>query len=85
MVGIEDKLKGHVPIGFYVLKHIQGSRPRDVQLTEQQIKQSVRDHVGAVASLKAAVEIKRLPKTRSGKVARNTIACMIHRKPYVVS
>ncbi len=43
---------------------------------------SVRAHVGAVASFKEAVIVKKLPKTRSGKVARNTIAAMIADKPY---
>ncbi len=45
---------------------------------------SVRAHVGAVASFKEAVIVKKLPKTRSGKVARNTIAAMIADKPYKV-
>ena len=51
---------------------------------EKEIIKAVRDHVGAVASLKSAIEVTKLPKTRSGKIARHTISCMIHRKPYVV-
>ena len=51
---------------------------------EKEILKAVRNHVGAVASFKTAIEVTKLPKTRSGKIARRTISCMIHRKPYVV-
>jgi propionyl-CoA synthetase len=33
----------------------------------------VRDRIGAVAALKTVVTIKRLPKTRSGKILRATM------------
>ncbi len=33
----------------------------------------VRDRIGAVAALKTVVAVKRLPKTRSGKILRATM------------
>lgn len=44
----------------------------------------VRKHIGPVASFKDAVIVKRLPKTRSGKVSRQTLAAMVAGKPYKV-
>lgn len=44
----------------------------------------VRQHVGPVASFKDAIVVKRLPKTRSGKIARGTIAALIAGKQYKV-
>ena len=35
--------------------------------------QMVRDRIGPVASFKTATVVKRLPKTRSGKILRGTI------------
>ena len=39
----------------------------------QRLKQMVRDKIGPVAAFKIAIVIKRLPKTRSGKILRGTI------------
>jgi len=45
----------------------------------------VRDSIGPVASFKLAILVPKLPKTRSGKIARNTIAAMAAGKPFQVS
>ena len=45
----------------------------------------VRDGIGPVASFKQVVLVPKLPKTRSGKIARNTIAAMAAGKPFKVS
>jgi propionyl-CoA synthetase len=42
----------------------------------------VRDSVGPFASFKRAVVVKRLPKTRSGKILRQVLRKMIDGKPY---
>jgi len=44
----------------------------------------VREHVGPVASFKDVVIVPRLPKTRSGKIARNTLAAIAAGQPYKV-
>ena len=42
----------------------------------------VRDKVGPVAAFKIAIVVKRLPKTRSGKVLRGTIRKIADKEEY---
>ena len=42
----------------------------------------VRDRIGPVASFKTATVVKRLPKTRSGKILRGTIQKIADNVPY---
>jgi len=42
-----------------------------------ELKQSIRNDIGAIASLKKLLIIERLPKTRSGKILRKTLRQMI--------
>jgi propionyl-CoA synthetase len=42
----------------------------------------VRDRIGPVAAFKTAAVVARLPKTRSGKMLRNTIKCIADNTPY---
>ena len=44
----------------------------------------VRDQIGPVADFKRAVVVERLPKTRSGKVLRNTMQKIADRQEYKV-
>jgi propionyl-CoA synthetase len=70
VVGVADELKGEVPLGLIVLK--AGVR-RDASEVVAETVQMVRDRIGPVASFKLATVVKRLPKTRSGKIVRGTI------------
>jgi propionyl-CoA synthetase len=70
VIGVDDDLKGEVPMGFVVLK--EGIK-RDAQSIADGVVQLVRDDIGAVASFKIATVVKRLPKTRSGKILRGTM------------
>ena len=70
VVGVADGLKGHVPVGFMVLK-AGVNRPNEEIVKE--VIQMVRDDIGPVASFKAATVVERLPKTRSGKILRKTM------------
>ena len=74
VVGINDPLKGQVPLGLVVIKN--GISTCDTQL-ENELKQSIRTSIGAIASLKNLFIIERLPKTRSGKILRKTLRQMI--------
>jgi len=49
-----------------------------------QVIQSVRDRIGPVAAFKTATVVKRLPKTRSGKILRGTIQSIADNKDYKV-
>ena len=70
VVGKADALKGQLPLGLFVTND---GVDRDVAELKRELVQMVRAKIGAVAAFKTAVEIKRLPKTRSGKVLRGTI------------
>jgi propionyl-CoA synthetase len=70
VLGVEDKLKGQLPIGFVVLN---AGVSRDHNDIIKEVIQMVRDRIGPVASFKTATVVKRLPKTRSGKILRGTI------------
>jgi len=81
VVGIEDAEKGQVPLGLVVLK--DGSNIALEQL-QQELVQRVRENVGPFASFRRAAVVKRLPKTRSGKILRQVLRKMIDGKAYAV-
>lgn len=70
VIGVADPLKGQVPLGFVVLK--DGSEKSEEQVVKDLV-QMVRDKIGPVAAFKQATVVKRLPKTRSGKILRGTM------------
>ena len=70
VIGVKDELKGECPCGFVVLK---AGVTREPGVIEAEIVQSVRETIGAVAAFKVAIVVKRLPKTRSGKILRGTM------------
>jgi propionyl-CoA synthetase len=79
VLGVDDKLKGQVPIGFLVLNAGVTRSPDEII---GETVQMVRDRIGPVASFKTATVVKRLPKTRSGKILRGTIQKIADNKPY---
>lgn len=64
--------------------HTDASVGASVDRYEQQVARLVRDELGAVAALKRVLFVPKLPKTRSGKIARSTLAAMANQKPYKV-
>jgi len=70
VIGVKDELKGQVPMGFLVLKANVTREPAEI--TREAVK-LIRDEIGPVAAFKSAVCVKRLPKTRSGKILRGTM------------
>ena len=70
VLGIADKLKGQLPIGLVVLK---SGVEKDNGTISKECIQMVRNKIGPVAAFKVVIVIKRLPKTRSGKILRGTI------------
>lgn len=70
VVGKADALKGQMHLGFFVTNDGAG---RDAATLEAELIKLVRAKIGAVAAFKCALEVKRLPKTRSGKVLRGTV------------
>ena len=76
VVGIADELKGQVPAGFVVLK--DGYRLGNEDLAPELIM-IIRSNIGAVANFKQVAIVKRLPKTRSGKILRKSIRTLADR------
>ena len=70
VMGVADDLKGQVPVGMLV---INSGCDRDAQDICNEVVQKVRAEIGPVAAFKSAVVVKRLPKTRSGKILRGTM------------
>ena len=70
VTGVADQLKGQVPVGFLVLK--AGSEKEEQEVVAEVIA-LVREQIGPVADFKRAAVVKRLPKTRSGKILRGTM------------
>jgi len=79
VIGVEDELRGQRPIGFVVLKD-----GKDIaeDLIEEETIAMVRDKIGAVAFYRNTVLVKRLPKTRSGKILRKTLRMIVDGKPF---
>jgi len=81
VIGVNDILKGQVPIGFVVLKAGSIKTPAEIQ---KEVVQMVRTEIGALACLKDINVVARLPKTRSGKILRSTMRKIADNEEYKV-
>jgi len=70
VIGVADKLKGQMPMGFLCLNNGSAAAPEDVV---KDCVTRVRQQIGPVAAFKLALVVDRLPKTRSGKILRGTM------------
>lgn len=68
--GVHCDLKGQKPLALVVLKP---ENTTDNKTISDEIIKDVRQEIGAVASLRDVVVVKRLPKTRSGKILRKLL------------
>ena len=79
VIGQSSELKGEEPLGLVLLKD---GVDVDEEALQQQLVQQVREKIGAVASFKSAVVVKRLPKTRSGKILRKILRNIANGEEY---
>ena len=70
VIGVNDELKGQLPLGFLVLK--AGVKRKEGDIISETVKM-VREKIGPVAAFRTATVVARLPKTRSGKILRGTM------------
>ena len=81
VIGINDDLKGQIPLALVVTK-------TDNKLAESVIQteviKDVRKSIGPVASLKQVVLVDRLPKTRSGKILRKLLRSIADNDQYKI-
>ena len=71
VIGAADALKGQLPVGLLCLN--SGTKKSELDIIDECIK-LVRTQIGPVAAFKTALVVNSLPKTRSGKILRGTIA-----------
>ncbi|HXW99415.1 MAG TPA: AMP-binding protein, partial [Methanomicrobiales archaeon] len=81
VTGVNDDIKGEVPVGFIVLKAGVARGEKEIV---RELVGLVRDRIGPIASFKQAAVVKRLPKTRSGKILRGTMKKIADGEPYTV-
>ncbi len=79
VIGVDDKLKGQLPLGLVVLK--KGVTLSDEELYRELIT-LVREHIGPVASFRLVSAVQKLPKTRSGKILRGTMRKIADNQEY---
>ncbi len=79
VIGMADDLKGQVPCGFVVLN---AGVTRDPAEIEKEVVALVREKIGPVAAYRLTVTVKRLPKTRSGKILRGTMQKIADREEW---
>lgn len=71
VVGVADALKGQNAVGFLCVN--AGCERSESEIVTECV-QLIRDQIGPVAAFKQSLVVDRLPKTRSGKILRATIA-----------
>jgi propionyl-CoA synthetase len=81
VIGIANELKGQLPIGLVVLK--TGTNKEDKDISKECIEM-VRNKIGPVAAFKTVIVVKRLPKTRSGKILRGTVRKIADKEEYKI-
>ena len=79
VLGVNDTLKGELPLGLIVLN--DGITKPDATVLEECVAK-VRAEIGPVASFKLIARVQRLPKTRSGKILRGTIRKIANGEPW---
>jgi len=81
VVGVADDIKGEVPVGFVVTK--AGVARSDGEIGKELVDR-IRQQIGPVAAFKTALVVKRLPKTRSGKILRGTMKKIAESQEYTL-
>lgn len=79
VIGAQDNLKGQQPLGLVIMKN-------GIEMTAEELEKElvalVREEIGALACFKTVVVVKRLPKTRSGKILRKIVRQIADAQPY---
>ena len=80
VIGVHDEIKGQVPLALVVLKDGEGIT--EAQLLVELVGR-VREEIGALACFNRVRLVKRLPKTRSGKILRAVLRKIADGEVYV--
>ncbi len=71
VIGVKDETRGEVPLVVAVLK--QDITPATEDKIAEEMKQLVRERIGAIATPQSIHFVSMLPKTRSGKIMRRVM------------
>jgi len=80
VVGVRDEIKGQVPLALLVLKDGVGIGEAQLQA---ELVATVREQIGALACFNQVRVVRRLPKTRSGKILRAVLRKIADQQAYV--
>jgi len=81
VIGINDAIKGQQPLALVLIKN---GIDVDDTILEAELVAMVREEIGALACFKKAIIVKRLPKTRSGKILRKLLRQIADGSDYTV-
>jgi propionyl-CoA synthetase len=77
VVGVEDALKGQMPLAFAVAKDVSKlDTAQGRQALEKEVMATVDKQLGAIGRPRAVHFVTLLPKTRSGKTLRRSIQAL---------
>ena len=79
VIGVYDEIKGQVPLALVALKD---ATPISEQQLQSELVARVREQIGALACFNQVRVVKRLPKTRSGKILRAVLRKIADQQPY---
>ncbi|MEE4245408.1 MAG: propionyl-CoA synthetase [Kangiellaceae bacterium] len=79
VVGVNEALKGEVPVTFVVC-----AADADHQQVDKELVNAVRQQIGPIACMKEVIHVARLPKTRSGKILRRTLRQIYQNDEYAI-
>ena len=81
VIGANDSLKGQLPLGFVVLKAGVNKTTEDIR---KELSKLIRSEIGPIACYQQTAVVKRLPKTRSGKILRGIMRKIADGETYKV-
>jgi propionyl-CoA synthetase len=79
VIGVNDPLKGQLPLGLVCLN--RGCNRPHAEVIAETVR-LMRERIGPVAAYRLGVVVERLPKTRSGKILRGTMAKIANGEPW---
>ncbi len=85
VVGVNDRFKGDIPLGFIVLNsHIDYEHKDKIDKIKLKAKEDVILHIGPICKVKDLIIVDKLPKTRSGKIVRGLIRKILNKEYYEI-
>lgn len=68
---------------IFIVLFVIGAQKKQEEIVAEMVK-LVRDSIGPVAAFRKVLFVQALPKTRSGKIPRSSLANLVNGKPYKV-